>query len=327
VSYAGKASAQSAGSAGTIEGTVTDPNNAAVVGAEATLDNSVTGYHKSATTDETGTFRFDNVPQNNYQLNVSAKGFGTVQQVVSIRSSVPISLKIPLTVASVQTTVTVTAGGEAIENVPSAHTDVAENLIERLPLTAPGAGLNELIAAASPNVVRDSNGFFHPLGDHAQTTYIIDGGQPISDQRSKAFSTQLPVDAIQSLEIITGAAPAWVGDKTSLVVNTTTKSGLDLKRPTGSFNSSYGSFGTVREEATFGIGGSTFGAIRAACSIAWILTRRTRMRSILTFSSPETTFRFRTSSTRMRSARTSISSFARLALRGDGSILSVPRCC
>jgi hypothetical protein len=258
VVFHGKVSAQSVGSAGTIEGSVTDPNNAAVVGAEATLDNSVTQYHRSATTDEAGSFRFDNVPQNNYQLTVSAKGFGTVQQVVSVRSSVPISLKIPLQVATVQTAVTITAGGEAIENVPSAHTDVAENLIARLPLTAPGSGLNELIAAASPNVVRDSNGFFHPLGDHAQTTYVIDG-QPISDQRSKAFSTQLPVDVIQSLEIVTGAAPPWVGDKTSLVVNTTTKSGLGLTRPAGSFYSSYGSFGTFREEGTFGMGGPKVG--------------------------------------------------------------------
>src|SRR5262249_31986421 len=258
VFYGSPASAQSVGSAGTIEGSVTDPNNAAVVGAEATLDNSVTQFHRSTTTDETGTFRFDNIPQNNYTLTVSAKGFGTSQQVVNVRSSVPISLKIPLQLASVQTSVTITAGSEAIENVPSAHTDVAENLIERLPLTAPGSGLNELIAAASPNVVRDSNGFFHPLGDHAQTTYLIDG-QPISDQRSKAFSTQLPVDVIQSLEIVTGAAPPWVGDKTSLVVNTTTKSGLGLTRPQGSFYSSYGSFGTIREEGTFGMGGPRVG--------------------------------------------------------------------
>ena len=46
-------------------------------------------------------------------------------------------------------------------------------------------------------MVADSNGFFHPLGDHAQTSYYIDG-QPISDQQSKAFSTQMPDNAFQS---------------------------------------------------------------------------------------------------------------------------------
>src|ERR1700752_686868 len=70
-----RASAQSGGSAGTIEGAVTDPSNAAVSGASAEIENSVTGYKRQTTTDEAGTFRFDNVPQNKYQLTVSAKGF------------------------------------------------------------------------------------------------------------------------------------------------------------------------------------------------------------------------------------------------------------
>ena len=99
----------------------------------------------------------------------------------------------------------------------------------------------------------DSNGFFHPLGDHAQTQFSIDG-QPISDQQSKAFSTQIPVNAIQSLEVITGSTPAEFGDKTSLVISAVTKSGLNQRRPTGSFFSSVGNFGTYKEEADLAAG-------------------------------------------------------------------------
>jgi hypothetical protein len=254
-------SAQSVGTAGTIQGVVVDPTGAVIPGATVTIENPVTGYKRTANTDESGAFRFDNIPPNNYQLNVSASGFNLAQQSVGVRTSVPIDLKIPLTVGT-SATITVSGIADVVENVPSAHTDVAENILTKLPLLAPGAGLNDVITTASPNVVRDSNGFFHPLGDHAQTTYVIDN-QSISDQRSKAFSTQLPVDAIQSLEIITGAAPPWIGDKTSLIVNTTTKSGLDLKHPAGTFRSSYGSFGTFQEEATFGIGGHSIGNFAA----------------------------------------------------------------
>jgi outer membrane receptor protein involved in Fe transport len=81
------------------------------------------------------------------------------------------------------------------------------------------------------------------LGDHAQTSYSIDN-QPISDQQSKTFSTQLPPSAVQSLEVITGATPAEYGDKTSLVVNAITKSGLNQKKPTGNVSTTYGTFGT-----------------------------------------------------------------------------------
>ena len=70
------------------------------------------------------------------------------------------------------------------------------------------------------------------LGDHAQTSYSVDN-QPISDQQSKTFSTQLPPNAVQSLEVITGATPAEYGDKTSLVVNAITKSGLNQRVESG----------------------------------------------------------------------------------------------
>src|SRR4029079_6987874 len=83
-------------------------------------------------------------------------------------------------------------------------------------------------------------------------------GEPISDQQSKQFSTQLPLNAIQSMELITGAPNAEFGDKTSLVVSAVTKSGLGQK-PFGSFSAQYGSFGTVAEETTFGMGNSRFG--------------------------------------------------------------------
>ncbi|HXM47233.1 MAG TPA: hypothetical protein VN956_05145 [Pyrinomonadaceae bacterium] len=38
------------------------------------------------------------------------------------------------------------------------------------------------------------------------------------DQQSKIFSTQIPVNAIESVEIVTGAAAAEYGNKTSLVI-------------------------------------------------------------------------------------------------------------
>jgi hypothetical protein len=58
----------------------------------------------------------------------------------------------------------------------------------------------------------DSNGFMHPVGDHAQVNISLDN-QPISDQQSKAFSTQIPINAIQSLEVVTGAAPPNMGTR------------------------------------------------------------------------------------------------------------------
>jgi hypothetical protein len=67
------------------------------------------------------------------------------------------------------------------------------------------------------------------------------------------------VNAIQSLEVITGATPAEYGDKTSLVINAITHSGLNQKKPTGSINTLYGSFGTIKEDAAVAFGSSRVG--------------------------------------------------------------------
>lgn len=249
---------QSTGGAGTLDGVVTDPSGAIVENALVAIRNAITGYQRTATTDAAGTFRFPNIPPNPYHLEVSAAGFAVYAQDLVVRTAVPLSLKIPLALTGSQTTIVVEAhDSHLIENVPYAHNDIDEATFSKLPASSPGSSLSNVIMLSSPGVAADSNGFFHPLGDHAQTTFSIDG-QPISDQQSKQFSTQLPVNALQSMELITGAPPPEFGDKTSLVVNAQTRSGLGQK-PFGSLAAQYGSFGAVSETASLGLGGAKLG--------------------------------------------------------------------
>ena len=72
-----------------------------------------------------------------------------------------------------------------------------------------------------------------------QNSFSLDG-QPITDQQSKVFSNQIPLDAVQSMEVISGAPPAEYGDKTSLVIDVTTRSGLGSTTPHGDITTSYG---------------------------------------------------------------------------------------
>ena len=247
--------AQSLG-AGTVTGTVSDPSGAAIPRATVTILNRVTDYKQSAVTDEKGAFRLSNIPPNPYHLEAAVSGFATHEQDVNVRGSVPLELTIKLALAGTKSEVTV-HGDELLENVPYAHNDVDMKTLSKLPITSPGSGLSDAIILGSGAVAADSNGFFHPLGDHAQTSFSIDG-QPISDQQSKNFSTQIPLNALQSMELITGAPPAEFGDKTSLIVNAVTRPGLGQK-PNGSLIGQWGSFGTYSEEATLGFGGAKVG--------------------------------------------------------------------
>jgi Carboxypeptidase regulatory-like domain/TonB-dependent Receptor Plug Domain len=250
---------QTLGGAGGVTGTVTDPSGAVVPGAAVTILNPVTGFTRTATTDSQGDFSITNAPYNPYHLTISATGFAPYVQDVDINSAVPVSLKIALQLSGGKTTVTVTTeAADLIEVNSTAHTDIDRAVIARLPLESQSSSLSSLVTLSSPGVAADSNGNFHGFGDHAQNSFSIDG-QPISDQQSKVFSNQLPVDAVQSLEVIQGAPPAEYGDKTSLVIVATTRSGLGETKPHGDVTAAYGTFGTANGGFDLGYGGQSWG--------------------------------------------------------------------
>src|ERR1700731_1195957 len=246
-------------SSGSIEGIVKDPSGGVLTNASVEISNPVSGYHRETTTGGGGDFRFTNLPFNPYHLVVNAKGFSLYTQDVDVRSTVPTTLGVNLKLGSAADNITVEAtGADLVETESTPHTDVDRDLFDKLPLESASSSLSSLVTLASPGVVADSNGLFHGLGDHAENSFSVDG-QAITDQQSKVFSNQLPVDSIQSMEVISGAPPAEYGDKTSLVIKVTTRSGLGQSQPTGSVTTSYGSFGSATVGGNLAIGGSKWG--------------------------------------------------------------------
>lgn len=259
--------AQSAGNSGSINGSVIDPTGAVVPNATVEIRNPVSGFDHSTTTDAAGKFAFTNIPFNPYHLTVTAEGFQSTAQDVEPRSAVPVTVAIKLQIAGSSTQVTVQAeGGDLIENDPTFHTDVDKALFEKLPLESQSSSVSSLVTLSTPGIAADSNGLFHGLGDHAENSFSVDG-QPITDQQSKVFSNQIPMDSIDSMEVISGAPPAEYGDKTSVVINVTTRSGQGMTTPHGEVTASYGSFGTSNIGFNVGYGGKTWGNFISASAL------------------------------------------------------------
>jgi hypothetical protein len=242
---------------GTVLGVIKDQTGSVVPGANVNLRNPVTGYEQRTVADAAGTYRFNNIPQNNYRVTAEASGFAPTIRTIDVRSSLPIVVDISLDLPSTSTTLNVSASAAMVETDPSTHQDVDRSAFLKLPATNPGAQLSQAILASSGGVAADANGFFHPLGDHAQVSYMLDG-QPISDQQNKVFSTQIPANALQSMELISGSPSAEFGDKSSLIVNATVRSGLAAKA-FGSVDTSWGTFGTWSGSGAFGMGTARFG--------------------------------------------------------------------
>src|SRR5256884_1219632 len=203
-------------------------------------------------------------PFNTYHLVVTASGFAPYTQDVDVRSSVPTGIQVSLKLGSASENITVEAtGADLLETEPTPHTDVDREVFDKLPLESQSSSVSSLVTLASPGVVADSNGLFHGIGDHAENSFSVDG-QPITDQQSKVFSNQIPLDSIQSLEAVSGGPPAEYGGKTSLVIKVTTQSGLGVTKPKGTVYSSYGSFGSVSDGFRLAFGGQKWGNFIAA---------------------------------------------------------------
>src|SRR5258705_8962369 len=259
--------AQSSGTSTSVTVTVPDTSGAVVPNATVEIRNPVSGFSRSTSTDASGKFSIPNVPFNPYHVSVSGQGFAAYSQDVDVRSVVPVSLGIALKVGSSTESVTVEAnGGDLLENDPTFHTDVDRGLFDKIPLESASSSVSSLVTLASPGIAADSNGLFHGMGDHAENSFSVHG-QPITEQHSKVLSNQIPLDSIESLEVITGAPPAEYGEKTSVVINVTTRSGEGVTTPKGTVTASYGSLGTSNLGFNLAYGGAKWGNFVSASGL------------------------------------------------------------
>ncbi len=148
---------------GTVHGSVLDPSGAAIAGAAVTIENPVSHYSRSTTTDSQGKFEFANLPYNNYHLSAAATaaGFQAASEDINVRSAVPMEVKISLALGKETQTVTVEAGADLVENTSTSHTDVDRDLFDKLPLESQSSALSSLVTLSVPGIAADSNGLFH----------------------------------------------------------------------------------------------------------------------------------------------------------------------
>jgi hypothetical protein len=96
------------GAGGRIEGKVTDPKGAVVVGAAVSVTESKTNQTFTALTDEQGRFRIEGVPAGTYTLTVSAQGFADFRR-EGVKVADVATIDVKLDVAPVEAAVTVAA--------------------------------------------------------------------------------------------------------------------------------------------------------------------------------------------------------------------------
>ena len=216
-----------------------------------TLENRVSHAAQEAVTDEQGRFTLNNVAFGTYVLNVSLPGFTPVEQVVEIRSTVPLVRDVELKIGGVQETVNVSGDALLETSSTGSHVDIGAALIDQLPTATPSKQLSAMLLSA-PGFIPSQNGRVHVRGSHGQIQYVVDG-VPMTDEYSEAFANPLDPRYVKSAEVMTGGIPAEYGGKLAAVVDITSKSGLDEPRKAfGNASLNVGRFGAVDGGVTVG---------------------------------------------------------------------------
>src|SRR5450432_1401919 len=78
-----------------------------------------------------------------------------------------------------------------------------------------------------PSVATDSFGQVHVRGEHANTTYRVNG--VILPEPINGFGQELDTHLIDSVTLIDGSLPAQFGFRTAGIIDVTTKSGQTLQ--------------------------------------------------------------------------------------------------
>lgn len=255
--------AQTRTSGSRLQGFVTDSTGAAIPNARVALREINATLPTNTVTNKAGRFEIEDLPQGRYMLRVESAGFQISETVQEVGVANPAQVTIVLPVESARESVTVEGSRVDIQTSARAHTEIGESLTNSLPDTPVNGGFSSVLTLGSPGIAADSNGSFHPLGEHAEVSFNVDG-QPISDQQSRTFSNQVSLNTVDSIDVINGAPPAEFGDKTSVTVRTVTRSGLNAGKPKGTVSLGYGSFGTGAASFSLLTGDSRFGNFLAA---------------------------------------------------------------
>ncbi len=223
--------AQSGSGVAAIEGTVSDPDNAAIAGALVFIVNVGTGYERVVFSDAHGRYFASAMPVGTYVVDASAAGFARVErEAVRLTVGVTETINFTLKVAAFSETVTVSAASPRLDKDETAtSTVVAARAVSDLPIR--GRDFTEF-AQMTPAISQDAdrNGLVI-AGQRSINSNIAIDGTDFNDalQGNQRGGNEgvffFPQAAVLEFQVVRNGATAEVGRTNSGFVNVVTKSG------------------------------------------------------------------------------------------------------
>ncbi len=227
------ASGQTAG-AGSITGTIMDPNKSVLPGAVVTISNTDTGVDHAYTTNSAGIYAAPFLQSGHYKVSANAAGFGTVQASgLSLLVGQTLTIDLTLTVQSANTTVEVTSATPILDpDRTEVSQAVDQELIQNLPVNARNWSSFVLL---TPAVAQDGGTgliSFHGISGLYNQNYVdgANNNQMLFSEargRSSGAPYVYSVDSIKEFQAETSNYSVEFGQAAGGQVNAITKSGTN----------------------------------------------------------------------------------------------------
>ncbi|HEX3435148.1 MAG TPA: TonB-dependent receptor [Pseudacidobacterium sp.] len=210
---------------GQVEGIVHDPQHRPISGAQVTLQSATSDFSQTVLTSQEGAFHFAAIPVGNYSVRIQQKGFGSLEQEITVASNTSPILHFELSVESVHESTVVTAEAQ------TANIDTATptTLVNRQDIArTPGASRTngfEMITNYVPGSY-ETHDMLHIRGGH-QVSWLIDGVQIPNTNIGSNVGAQIDPKDIDYLEVQRGGYSADIGDRTYGVFNVVPRTGFE----------------------------------------------------------------------------------------------------
>ncbi len=206
---------------GKIRGTVTDNNGELLAGVVVKASSPSMQGERDITTGEKGDYWMPGLPPGEYEVTFVAEGFQTnVQRGVRISIGSSLTLNVTLHSAEIGAAVTVVDERPTIDvSSSSSGQVVTREYLQALPT---GRSYQSAVQFA-PGVTGGSNPNAQG-GSSRENKWLLDGANT-SDPVTGTFSFNFNLDAIDEIEVITGAFRAENGGTMGALINVRTKSG------------------------------------------------------------------------------------------------------
>jgi hypothetical protein len=234
----------------TVHGVVHDPQHRPIADAEVTLQAVDSAFLLRAKTSPEGDFVLSQAPIGVYLLKITAPGFGTTEQTLTVVSGTNPVLHIQLPV--VQATQTIVVQGLE-PSFSASDTVTPTTLITRADISqTPGASRTlgmEMITDYVPGAYM-THDMLHIRGGH-QTGWLIDGIAIPNTKIASNVGPQIDPMDIDAVETQRGSYAAEVGDRTYGVFNVLPRNGFERDRE-GELLLTGGNLGTGESQLSLG---------------------------------------------------------------------------